>query len=135
MFSVEETRDGAIWMRLLAEVTPDDEAAYLALLARIAAMEAPFGLVSVIDISAGTVAHATRKAQNLWFKRNRERLARLCWGMARVRPQVDPAVSDKAFVSAVPFPSARVQREKEVPPLLADWRAAYFAAAGKAGGR
>jgi hypothetical protein len=126
MFTHDMGEDGVIWMRLLDQVTPADEALYLDLLDRIAALEAPFAVVSVIDISGGTVAHATRKAQNLWFKRNRDRLGRLCWGMARVRPQVDPAENDAAFVRAVPFPTRRVQREEEVPPLLAEWKAAYL---------
>jgi hypothetical protein len=107
------------------EVTSADEAGYLDLLDRLAARKEPFALVSVIDISGGTVSQATRKAQNLWFKRNRERLGRLCWGMARVRPGIDPTQSDAAFVRAVPFPTQRVRREAEVPPLLARWRAEF----------
>jgi hypothetical protein len=126
MLTVETPEADVFWMRLLGDVTAADEARYLELLDHLAAREEPFALVSVIDIEDGsTVTQATRKAQNLWFKHNRERLGRLCWGMARVRPRVDPAVSDAAFVRAVPFPTRRVQREDEVPSLLAEWRAAY----------
>lgn len=126
MLTVETPEEDVFWVRLLGEVTAADEARYLDLLERLAQRDDPFALVSVIDIGEdSTVTQATRKAQNLWFKRNRARLGRLCWGMARVRPRVDPAVSDAAFVRAVPFPTRRVQREDEVPPLLAEWRAAY----------
>ncbi|MGD1880031.1 MAG: hypothetical protein ACFB13_21315 [Kiloniellaceae bacterium] len=120
-----ETIDDVIWMRLLNDVTPTDEALYLDLLGRVAARQDPFALVSIIDISGGVVTHATRREQNLWFKRNRDQLGRLCWGMARVRPNVDPARNDDAFVRAVPFPTRRLLREEDVPPLLSQWRAAY----------
>lgn len=121
MFNFDTTEDPFLWMRLSGVVTPGDEADYLRALALLQDRRAPFGLISVIDIESGEVSQETRRAQALWFKQNRERLARLCFGLVRVRPQIDPGQNDDNFVRAMPFPTQRVLTEDDALPLLHNW--------------
>ncbi len=122
MFTFDISQDPFFSMRLTGAVTAEDEQDYLEALALLAQRQSPFGLISVIDIESGGVTHETRRAQNLWFKQNRAHLAEVCFGLVRVRPQIDPAESDENFVRAMPFPTRRVAREEEALPILRDWR-------------
>lgn len=121
MFSFDTTADPFLWMRLTGEVTAGDEDDYLKALARLEERRRPFGLISVVDIEKGEVSQETRRNQALWFKRNRERLAELCFGLVRVRPRVDPKQNDDNFVRAMPVPTQRVLTEQEALPILTLW--------------
>ncbi|WP_282607865.1 hypothetical protein [Pelagibius sp. Alg239-R121] len=105
-------------MRLTGAVTQQDEEYYLQALALLGERSAPFGLISVIDINSGEVSPETRRAQALWFKRNRDHLARLCFGLVRVRPKIDPNQNDDNFVRAMPFPTQRIPQEDQAIPIL-----------------
>ncbi len=121
MFTFDTTSDPFLRMSLTGTVTAADEQDYLETLALLAQRQSPFGLISIIDIESGEVTHETRRAQNMWFKQNRAHLAEVCFGLVRVRPQIDPEESDETFVRAMPFPTRRVAREDEVLPILRDW--------------
>lgn len=121
MFSFDCSEDPFLWMRLTGEVTARDEEDYLNALAVLERRRRSFGLISVIDIEKGEVGQETRRAQALWFKQNRERLAERCFGLVRVRPQIDPHQNDDNFVRAMPFRTQRVLTEEEALPLLLNW--------------
>lgn len=132
MFTFDTREDPFLRMSLTGAVTADDERTYLEALERLSERRAPFGLVSIIDIESGEVTHDTRRAQNMWFKQNRAHLAEVCFGLLRVRPQIDPEESDENFARAMPFPTRRVASEEEALPILQDWLNCYESHRSKA---
>ncbi len=92
MVAVEET-DGLVVLRYLGPPLPGDEAAYLDALERIGARTSPFALILVFG-GIGKLSPAGERAQNLWFKRTRAGLDRLCRGLVIVRPGVTEAGAD-----------------------------------------
>lgn len=130
MFTFDSAEDPFLRMSLTGAVTPEDERDYLEVLALLEERQSRFGLISVIDIESGEVSHDTRREQAVWFKRNREHLAKFCIGLVRVRPQIDPAESDENFIRAMPFPTQRVLREDQALPLLHAWSEAAGDAPG-----
>lgn len=124
MFTFDTSEDPFLRMSLTGAVTENDERDYLDVLALLEGRRSPFGLISIIEIESGEVTQDTRRAQALWFKRNRAHLAAVCIGLVRVRPQIDPAESDENFSRAMPFPTRRVLEEDQALPLLQNWLAA-----------
>lgn len=45
-----------------------------------------------------------RKAGNLWFKDNREAIARFCRGLVRIKPDLEEDYENGNFAKAMPFP-------------------------------
>lgn len=103
-----------------------DEAAYLAALdalaERLATRPEAFVLVARMD-GARPLSPPGRKRQALWFKRQRQPLARFCRGFVRLRAGVAPAhfgpahFGNEAFARALPFPLRHAESEDEAMAL------------------
>ncbi len=125
MFDFDCRQDPILWMRLTGEVTEADDDAYAAALATLTARRRPFGLVNLVDICGGSAILSLRRRQAIWFKAERDKLARLCVGLVRVRPKLSPAHAEEDKLARVlPFPTALVTNEREGQRLIEAWVAA-----------
>ena len=125
MFDFDCRQDPILWMRLTGEVTEEDDADYAEALAMLAARRRPFGLVNLVDICGGSAILSLRRRQAIWFKAERDKLARLCVGLVRVRPKLSPTHAEEDKLAQVlPFPTALVTNEREGQRLIEAWVAA-----------
>lgn len=120
MVAVEET-DGLIVLRFVGPSQPGDEGAYLDALERIGAQARPFALILVLG-GIGKLSAAGERAQNLWFKRTRADLDRLCRGLVLVRPGFTEAGAD-VFRRLWRFPIRIAPDEAVARVTVKDFRA------------
>ena len=120
MVAVEET-DGLIVLRFVGPSQPGDEGAYLDALERIGAQARPFALILVLG-GIGKLSAAGERAQNLWFKRTRADLDRLCRGLVLVRPGFTEAGAD-VFRRLWRFPIRIAPDEAAARAAVKDFRA------------
>ena len=122
MFQFDCRQDPILWMRLTDIVTEEDDTAYGEALAALSARSRPFGLINLVDICGGSAVLGLRRRQAIWFKAERDRLAKLCIGLVRVRPRLslDKLGEDK-LARVVPFPTAVVGSETEGQKLIEAW--------------
>lgn len=125
MFDFDCKQDPILWMRLTGIVTEEDDTAYAEALAALTTRQKPFGLVNLVDICGGSAILSLRRRQAIWFKAERDKLARLCVGLVRVRPKLAPAqLEEDKLARVLPFPTALVTNEREGQRLIEAWIAA-----------
>ncbi|MFN4277868.1 MAG: hypothetical protein ACK4FJ_16360 [Ferrovibrio sp.] len=113
MFAYETAGAPVYILRFIGSFDAADEAAYLAALDDLVMRPPGFVMVLVFG-NSNRMSPEGYRAMALWFKRHRDDLGRLCLGLARVRPDSDPATIDDAnFRKAMPFPTVVLRSEAE----------------------
>lgn len=97
----------------------EDAQEYLHALRRVETRERPFAMLSIIGV-AGAFSVEDEREQALWFKRSRDRMNRLCRGMAVVRPQVTDHMRH-VFTRLWDFPVLITTSENEARVFLAPY--------------
>ena len=115
--TVSLQRNGAL-VSLLAEAPADpvDGERYVEALGRISQEREPFVLLVDIGIEIA-LSDAQRKAQNLWYKAERERLEKTCRACALVRSAADETMQ-RVWQSLFGFPVLVTRSRKEADAFL-----------------
>ena len=115
--AVSLQRNGAL-VSLLAEAPADpaDGGAYVEALARLSLEKVPFVLLVDIGIEIA-LSDAQRKAQNLWYKAERERLEKVCRACALVRTAADENMQ-RVWQSLFGFPVLVTRSRAEADAFL-----------------
>lgn len=118
--AVSLQRNGAL-VSLLAEAPADpaDGGAYVEALGRLSLEQEPFVLLVDIGIEIA-LSDTQRKAQNLWYKAEHERLEKVCRACALVRPAAD-ANMQRVWQSLLGFPVLVTRSRAEADAFLSGY--------------
>jgi len=124
--AVSLQRNGAL-VSLLAETPADpaDGERYVEALGRISLEREPFVLLVDIGIEIA-LSDAQRKAQNLWYKAERERLEKVCRACALVRPAADETMQ-RVWQSLFGFPVLVTYSRAEADAFLSGYTPQEYA--------
>jgi hypothetical protein len=124
--AVSLQRNGAL-VSLLAEAPADpaDGGAYVEALGRLSLEQEPFVLLVDIGIEIA-LSDAQRKAQNLWYKAEHDRLEKVCRACALVRPAVD-ANMRRVWQSLFGFPVLVTRSRAEADAFLSGYAPKEYA--------
>lgn len=115
--AVSLQRNGALVSLLaMAPADPADGGAYVEALGRLSKEQEPFVLLVEIGIEIA-LSNAQRKAQNLWYKAEREQLEKTCRACALVRSAVDGTMQ-RVWQSLFGFPVLVTRSRKEADAFL-----------------
>jgi hypothetical protein len=112
-----EAEGGLLALTVTAPRLPEDEAAYLAALDRIALHPVPFVLLARFAGHEKLSREADR-AQALWFKATRARMNQECRALAMVRPRAAGEKAAEVFGKLWTFPVASFEDEAAARAFL-----------------
>lgn len=124
--TVSLQRNGAL-VSLLAEAPADpaDGGAYVEALSCLSLEQEPFVLLVDIGIELD-LSDAQRKAQNLWYKAEREQLEKVCRACALVRSAVDENMQ-RVWQSLFGFPVLVTRSRAEADAFLSGYAPKEYA--------
>lgn len=114
----DDSREDLVVLSVRPPIQDGDEAAYLAALERLSAIERPFVLMTIFEGHLG-LSRAADRTQALWFKRTRGTMERHCHALAMVR-EGDHAALTRTFGRLWGFPILSTREEAEARRFLAD---------------
>ena len=118
--AVSLQRNGALVSLLaMAPADPADGEHYVEALGRISLEREPFVLLVDIGIEIA-LSDAQRKAQNLWYKAEREQLEKACRACALVRSAVDGTMQ-RVWQSLFGFPVLVTRSRAEADAFLSGY--------------
>lgn len=114
-----EVGKSLLTLRFLPPYTDEDERDYLVALGGIGDREDPFMLLTLFG-GGGRLSAAGERAQALWFKATRQRLAQRCLAVAIVRPDASKKM-EETFQKLWSMPTRVFQDEGAARGFLANY--------------